>query len=380
MVKLPDFISYAKVRGSYAWVATTVPYGVTHLTSYNNLGAVALVNPVPNPGLKPTNTHSEEAGVDLRFLDNRLTFNYTWYKSNSLNQYIQYTPPSTSPYTIGFLNAGNIQNTGMEIKLGYELVKSSAFGWNTAFNYSYNKNTIIELNAADPNATIILTDAGNNAYKSVLQKGGSYGDIWGVKYQRNASGQIMVGTNNVPIPTPFVKVGNPNPKFQMGWTNTFNYKRFSLDFLIDGKFGGQVLSMTQMLMDSYGVSAASGQARNNGGVVVNAVDPSGKAVTKVDAQTWYSSVGGRSGIAEPYMYSATVVRLRSASLGYTQPVANSFVKSVRFSLIGSNLIYFYKKAPYDPEITMSTANGLGGVDVFNQPTTRRFGAQLNVSF
>jgi hypothetical protein len=135
-----------------------------------------------------------------------------------------------------------------------------------------------------------------------------------------------------------------------------------------------------MVMDGYGVSAATGAARDAGGVTVNAVDPNGKTVTNVDAYTWYSGQGGRSGIAEPYMYSATVVRLRSASLGYTQPITNSVVKSVRFSLIGSNLIYFYKKAPYDPEITMSTANGLGGVDVFNQPTTRRFGAQLNVSF
>ena len=86
----------------------------------------------------------------------------------------------------------------------------------------------------------------------------------------------------------------------------------SLDFLIDGKFGGQVLSMTQMLLDSYGVSAASGAARDAGGVIVNAVNPSGQTVTKVDAQTWYTTVGGRSGIGEAYMYSATVVRLRSA--------------------------------------------------------------------
>ncbi len=104
----------------------------------------------------------------------------------------------------------------------------------------------------------------------------------------------------------FEKVGNANPKFQMGWSNTFNYKKFSLEFLVDGKFGGQVLSMTDMLMDSYGVSVASGQARDAGGVTVNAVDPSGKAVTKVDAQTWYSGVGGRSGIVEPYIYSAVV--------------------------------------------------------------------------
>jgi len=381
MIKLPDFITYAKARGSYAGVATTVPVYTTHLTSTNGSGGVTLVNPVPNPGLQPTNTKSWEAGADLRFLNNRLTFAYTWYKSNSLNQYIQYTPPSTSPYTIGYLNAGNIENTGMEVKLGYDVFKSQTFGWNSSFNYSYNKNKIIELIPGQPTANIQLTGNSNNAYESVLTQGGSYGDIWGVKYERNAAGQIMLNSSDAPINSgTFQKVGNPNPKFQMGWENAFNYKRFSLDLLVDGKFGGQVLSMTQMVMDGYGVSAATGAARDAGGVTVNAVDPNGKTVTKVDAYTWYSGQGGRSGIAEPYMYSATVVRLRSASLGYTQPIANSLVKSVRFSLIGSNLIYFYKKAPYDPEITMSTANGLGGVDVFNQPTTRRFGAQLNVSF
>ncbi|MDB5134507.1 MAG: SusC/RagA family TonB-linked outer membrane protein [Mucilaginibacter sp.] len=381
MVKLPSFISYAKVRGSYAEVATTVNEYATNPISYNGSGGVVLVNPVPSENLKPTNTKSYEAGVDLRLFDNRLTFNYTWYKSNSYNQFIQYTPGAGSIYTIGYLNAGNIQNTGMEIKLGYDIAKTSNFGWNSSLNYSYNKNKIIELEPDAPNANIQLTGNGANAYESVLTKGGSYGDIWGVKFERNAAGQIMVNSSDAPINSgTFQKVGNPSPKFQMGWENTFNYKRFNLDILIDGKFGGQVLSMTQMLMDSYGVSVPSGQARDAGGVTVNAVDPDGKAVTKVDALTWYAAQGGRSGIAEPYMYSATVVRLRSAALGYTLPFTNSFVKNVKISLIGNNLIYFYKKAPYDPEITMSTANGLGGVDVFNQPTTRRIGAQLNVTF
>jgi TonB-linked SusC/RagA family outer membrane protein len=382
MVKLPDFITYAKIRGSYAEVATPVAEYVTNGVNYARPGGGVNFNTVaPNDELKPTNTKSKEAGADLRFFNNRLSFNFTWYKSNSYNQYIQYTPDPTTGYSVGYLNAGNIQNTGVELKLGYDLAKGSDFGWNTAFNYSFNKNKIIELNPKDPTAPLIITGAGANAYESVLQKGGSYGDIWGVKFERNAAGQIMVGDGGAPINSgTFEKVGNANPKFQMGWSNTFNYKKFSLEFLVDGKFGGQVLSMTDMLMDSYGVSVASGQARDAGGVTVNAVDPTGKAVTKVDAQAWYSGVGGRSGIVEPYIYSATVVRLRSASLGYNFPVTNSAVKNLRLSLIGSNLIYFYKKAPYDPEVTMSTGNGLSGVDVFNQPTTRRFGAQLNVTF
>jgi len=381
MTKLPDFISYAKLRGSYAEVATTVPVYLTNQINVNGSGGVTLVHPVPSSTYQPTNTKSYEAGADLRLLDNRLTFNYTWYKSNTYHQFIQYTPGAGSIYTVGYINAGNIANNGMEIKLGYDIARGSVFNWNSAINYSFNKNKIVELEPGDPTATVELTGNGANAYESVLSQGGSYGDIWGVKYERNAAGQIMVGPGGAPINDgKFVKVGNPNPKFQLGWENTFNYKKFSLDLLVDGKFGGQVMSMTQMTMDGYGVSVATGQARDAGGVTVNAVDPDGKAVTKVDAQTWYAGQGGRSGIAEPYMYSATVVRLRSASLGYTQPIASSFIKSVRFSLIGSNLIYFSKKAPFDPEITMSTGNGLGGVDVFNQPTTRRFGAQLNLTF
>jgi TonB-linked SusC/RagA family outer membrane protein len=382
MVKLPDFITYAKLRGSYAEVATSVPIYITNPINYPASGGSVTFNDVqPNPQLKPTDTKSTEAGTDLKFFDSRLGVNFTWYKSNSYNQFVQYTPAASTGYTVGYLNAGNIENTGIELRIGYDVAKSSQFDWTTAYNFSTNKNTIIELNPAAPTAPIVLTGAGANAYESVLEKGGSYGDIWGVKFERNAAGQIMLNSSDAPINDgTFQKVGNPNPKFQMGWDNTFSYQRFSLDLLVDGKFGGQVLSMTQMLMDSYGVSAASGAARDAGGVKVNGVDPNGNAVTNVNAYTWYSAVGGRSGIAEPYMYSATVVRLRQASLGYNLPLTNSFFKSLRFSVIGSNLIYFYKKAPYDPEITMSTSNGLAGVDVFNQPTTRRIGGQLNATF
>jgi TonB-linked SusC/RagA family outer membrane protein len=382
MFKLPQFISYAKVRGSYAEVATSVPVYITNPINYPaSGGSVSFNNVQPNPDLKPTNTKSDEAGLDLKLFGNKLAFNFTWYKSNSYNQYIQYTPASSTGYTVGYLNAGNIQNEGVELRLAYDVFKTKQFSWNSAVNFSTNKNTVIQLNPAAPTELLTLTGSGPNAYESVLATGGSYGDIYGVKFERNAAGQIELNASGAPINNSvFVKVGNPNPKFQLGWNNSFNYGKFGLEFLVDGKFGGQVMSMTQMLMDSYGTSLASGQARDAGGVTVNGVDPTGKTVTNVNAYTWYSTIGGRSGIAEAYMYSATVVRLRSASLGYNIPVTGSVVKNVRLSLIGSNLIYFYKKAPYDPEITMSTANGLSGVDVFNQPTTRRFGGSLNVTF
>ena len=382
VVTLPKFIDFAKIRGSYAEVASPVPQYITNPINYlANGGAVTFNTVEPNPKLKPTNTKSKEAGVDLHLFDDRVSFNFTWYLNNTYNQFIQYTPAASTGYTVGYLNAGNIQNKGVELTLSYDVIRDRALKWNTSINYSSNKNTIIELNPAAPNAPIWLTGYQPNAYGSALVKGGSWGDIYGVKFKRNASGQIMLNSSNQPInDNTFVKVGNANPKWQMGWSNDFNFKNFDLSFLVDGKFGGQVLSMTQMMMDSYGVSLESGQAREKGSVTINGVDPSGKPVTSVDPQAWYSTIGGRSGIAEAYIYSATVVRLRQVSLGYNFPIRGGFIKSLRLSLIGSNLIYFYKKAPYDPEVTMSTGNGMSGVDVFTLPTTRDMGAQLNVSF
>lgn len=382
VVTLPKFIDFAKLRGSYAEVASSVPQYITNPINYlANGGAVTFNTVEPNPALKPTNTKSKEAGIDLHLFDSRARFSFTWYQNNTFNQFIQYTPAASTGFTVGYLNAGNIQNKGIELTLSYDVIKDRALKWNTSINYSSNKNTIIELNPAAPDAPIWLTGYQPNAYGSALVKGGSWGDIYGVKFERSDAGQIKLNSSDQPInDNTFVKVGNANPKWQMGWNNDFNYKNFDLSFLIDGKFGGQVLSMTQMMMDSYGVSLASGQARDKGGVSINGVDPSGHPVTTVDAQNWYSTIGGRSGIAEAYIYSATVVRLRQVSLGYDFPIRDSFIKSLRLSLIGSNLFYFYKKAPYDPEITMSTGNGMSGVDVFTQPTTRNVGAQLNVSF
>lgn len=382
VIKLPDFMTYAKVRGSYAEVATTVPPYITHpINSLAGGGAVNFNNVEPNPELKPTNTNSIEAGADLRFIDNRLSLNFTWYKSNTHNQFIRYTPAPSTGYSVGYLNAGNIKNTGVEVVLSYDVLKGRDFTWTSGLNYSTNKNTILALDPSSPNSPIFLTNAGANAYASVLKVGGSFADIYGVKFKRNEKGQIMLTSADQPInENLFQKIGNPNPKWQMGWNNTFNYKRLNFSFLIDGKFGGEVMSMTQMLMDSYGTSKASGDARDQGGVKVNGVSPDGNAVTSVDPWKWYSTIGGRTGIAEAYIYSATVVRLRQMSIGYDFNVGNSFIKGLRLSLIGGNLIYFYKKAPYDPEIAMSTGNGMSGLDLFGQPATRNIGAQLNISF
>jgi TonB-linked SusC/RagA family outer membrane protein len=385
LFNLPEPISYAKLRGSYAVVGNAVPIYVTN--PINKLGAVGgtfeFNNQKPFNDLKPEKTKSLEIGTEWRFLQDRLNFDFTYYKTNTTNQYFRIAVPPGTGYAFRFINAGNIQNSGIEILLGYNVIKTRDFKWNTSVNYSHNKNEIIEL---APNIDqFVLTQPSSNTYASILAKGGSYGDIYAKSLIRDESGRIVIGADGKPqVTSDNVFAGNPNPKWQGGWSNNLSYKDFNLSFLVDGKFGGKVMSLTQAVMDKYGVSAETGDARKAGGVTINGVkDGTKEPVTKVDAATWYGVLGGRDGVSGEYLYDATVVRLREVSLGYAVPsraLGHGFVKSLRFTLVGRNLWYISKKAPFDPELSMSTGNGLSGVDVFSMPATRSFGFNLNVGF
>lgn len=388
VIHLPQAVSYAKLRGTFAQVGNTVPAYMTNVqNTLNTAGQLTINTNASFSTLKPEKTNSFEVGTDWSFLGNRVHFSFTYYKTNTLNQFIPVTPPVASLISTGYVNAGNIQNTGINFIAGADIIKSSSFTWSVGINGSLNRNKIIDVDSKDSINQFILTGAAGNSYESMIRKGGSYGDIYGTTFQKNNQGQIIFagsGTSADPyVPvanSQFGYLGNPNPKFQLGWSNTFTYKNFSLYFLLSGRFGGQVLSLTQLEMDLYGVSAASGEARAAGGVKVNGVDENGKPVTEVDPKSWYSTIGGRAGITEAGMYSAAVVRLREASLGYTFPLKHSVFQNLRLSLIGRNLIYFYKPAPFDPELAMSTGNGLAGVDLFDQPATRYMGINLNVTF
>lgn len=383
VVKLPSDISYAKIRGNYAEVGNSVPQYVTNPVNYlDNTGSVVLSTVAPFGTLKPEKTKTWEIGADLRFFNDDLSISANYYKSNTYNQFVQVAPSPTTGYSVGYVNAGNVQNSGFEFVVGYNVIHNSNFKWNTSFNGSRNVNKVIDVDSKDGINQFTLTNNNNTNYKSILATGGSYGDIYGYTVKRDAQGRILLNADGSPqTNNGFNYIGNPNPKFQLGWANSFNYKNFNLNLLVDGRFGGQVLSLTQAIMDQYGVSKVTGDARANGGATVNGVNATtGTPVTNVDAKTWYTSIGGRQGISEMYMYSATTVRLREASLGYTFPLNSKGVKSLRLAVVGRNLLYFYKKAPYDPEMTMSTGNGLSGVDIFTQPATRNIGLNLNVTF
>ncbi|MCW3467152.1 SusC/RagA family TonB-linked outer membrane protein [Chitinophaga nivalis] len=384
IVHFPTAVSFAKVRGSYAIVGNA-PLAYQTNPAENTIGAggagnIDINKTAPFRELQPEKTKSLEVGTEWRFFDNRLSADVTYYKTNTRNQTMKIDASAASFFESFYINAGNIQNQGVEAIIRYEVLRHSKLKWNTALNYSVNDNRIVEL---APNVkSFTISGASGANYVSRFAAGGSFGDIYGTVLQRDAQGRIMIDDKGNPIKQggDQVYVGNANTKWQLGWNNNLAFDNFTLSFLIDGKFGGQVMSITQSMMDQYGVSKASGEARNAGGVKINGVDPLGNPVTSVDAAKWYGTIGGREAVSGEYIYSATTVRLREVALGYTIPIKNTVVKTLKLSLTGRNLLYFSKKAPFDPEQTMSTANGLSGVDIFMLPATRSYGLTLNASF
>ena len=387
-LRLPKIITYAKVRGTYSQVGNTVGQYQTNPENSTSANSTVLNQTAPS-SLKPEQTKAWEGGLDLHLINDNLSLSFTYYKTNTHNQDISIVPPPASGYASENVNAGNIQNSGIELTLGYTIALSRSFSWNTSVNLSHNVNKVIDIDSKDGVTMVDLTP-GNNNYDTYVVKGGQFGDIYGQTLEKNSDGRLTLvsdGNNNwYPVQgggelNGYSRLGNPNPKWQAGWNNAITFKGFNLNFLVDGKFGGQVISVMQGMLDYYGVSKVSGQARNKGYVSINGLDPNGHLVTEIDPKNWYTFIGGRNATLGEYVYSATVVRLREVALGYTLNFhSNSTVKNIRLSLTGRNLIYFYKKAPYDPEVTSSTSNSLGGVDVFNQPAARSFGLKLNATF
>jgi TonB-linked SusC/RagA family outer membrane protein len=382
MFEMPDFVSFAKVRASHSTVANEVPFNrVSPLNTINGNNGMDWTSQKPFTNLKPEMLRSLELGTDWKFFDGRVGLDLTYYNINSQDQFITLPAPSGSGYTYYYINAGEIVNKGVEITVNAEPVRSDNFGWNTALNFSKNKNEIVEL--VPEFADKKIEYGSSEGYVTYVIAGGSFGDLYGYKFKRNDSGQIMLDeTSGRPLKTAEQEyLGNLEPKFSLGWNNSFNYKQFTLNFLINAKIGGKAFSQTEAMLDGYGVSKRSGEARDNGGVEINAIKGT-TPVTKIDAKLYYTTVGDRNGISEEYVYDRTNIRLTQFALSYDLDVKKLDlpIKAASISAVGQNLFFLYKKAPFDPELTMSTDLNSQSLDNFNVPSTRTFGFNLKITF
>jgi TonB-linked SusC/RagA family outer membrane protein len=379
--KMPDFVSFAKLRANLTNVgngAGSILYATNPSYAIVN-GSTNAIGAAPFATLKPENTRSYELGTDWRFLNDKLTLTVNAYESFTKNQIYNVAVSPSTGFNNYYFNGGKVRNEGLEATVGYNL-KAGNFSWRPSLNFSLNRNKIIDvLEYTDPytHAPISLNyvTLSTDFYDLRVQKGGSYGDMYAQALEKDANGKYIVDSNGLPVrSSDYSRIGNFNPNFVAGFQNQFSYKGFNLSFLIDGHFGGQVVSMTEAVLDQYGVSAASGAARDAGGVDVNG--------TKVNAQAYYSNIGGRNGVAAQYVYSATNIRLRELTFGYTFPgtMFNNKVKNIGVGVLARNLFFLKNDAPFDPEVALSTGNNLQALDVFNQPTVRSVGFKISAQF
>jgi TonB-linked SusC/RagA family outer membrane protein len=384
MIKLRSrVLSFAKVRASYSEVGNA-PQRFVSLATYPIIGGFPTTTSyLPASGLKPERTKSYEAGVNLKFLRNHISLDVTAYQSSTFNQLFNPSLAPSTGYSSFYINAGEVSNKGIEASLGYNGKLAKDLQWSTTATFTMNRNKIEQLlstytdkQTGQTVSVDSLSVGGTGSYMMALVKGGSIGDIYVNTLSVDGHGYINVGLVSQTVtaaPNTYIKAGNSNPRYNLGFRNNFRYKKIELDFLVTARIGGVGVSVTQAIMDRFGVSEASAKSRDEGGVYINN--------EKIPAQPYYAVVGGGvAGVGSRYVYSATNARLAEASLGYTfGPFLKNKIKGVTLSVNGRNL-FILSESPFDPESTSNTGTYYQGIDYFMQPSLRSVGFSARVQF
>ena len=379
---LPKALPYLKVRASWSKVGSAPPVGLTTETLVYNEQTDGYNYPTTkfNPNLKPEETQSWELGLNAKFLDGRINFDFTWYKSNTINQTFNIPVSGTSVYASYPVQAGNVQNAGVEIALGYsDSYVNDKLHFSTNFTFTHNQNKILELaEEAMQNGFLNKGVLGiSGGPEILLSEGGTMGDLY-TRYRLRQSPngyiwQSATGEVSVEAMDDYKYIGSTLPKFHAGWNTSLSYAGVTLNIQFTGRFGGLVVSDTQALLDKYGVSQASADARDNGGIPL-------QFGRMAQPQNYYEKVS--QAIGTYYMYDATNIRLSELSISYDLP-KKWFKDKVGLTvgLTGKNLWMIYCKAPFDPEAASSVAsNFYQGVDYFMTPSTRNLGFNVKLSF
>ncbi|WP_343303047.1 SusC/RagA family TonB-linked outer membrane protein [Chitinophaga niabensis] len=399
-VKLPSWISYAKLRTSWAEVGGGAPLAYSLNQTYSlvpggghfgqplqaptqTVGTTSGLLNAPNPNLKPFKTRTMEAGFEARFLNGRLSADFAIYDRKTTDDIVQVSTSTGSGYNFTFLNVGEMSNKGVELRLSGTPVKGKNFTWEVDFNAAYNKNEVIKL---APGLDRIQMDAAVNNYAFIFAEVGKpFSTIKGYKVKKNENGLPIFNskTNGFEATTGLEDLGTGVSPWTSGINNSFSYKRFNFSFLIDSKFGGHVYSGTNLYATRFGLHRITLPGRD-GGLTVTGVDeenkPFSRTFTGAQLQAYYDNYKNQS---ERFVYKSDFIKLRQVILGYNIPASVfSFAKlqSVSVSFVARNLFILYKDAPnIDPESTFNNSNAQG-FEMFGVPRTRSYGLNLMVKF
>lgn len=397
VLKLPSWVDFWKVRGSWAQVGNdTNPY---QLATYYYLWTSGDKNDADgdklNPNivkeymsnvkaladLKPEKTNSAEVGTEAHFFGNRLSFDFTYYNTQTTNQILTIGLPGSSGYTSKHINAGKIKSHGVELMIGGTPIKTKDWQWDVNVNWGLNRTSCDYLDNEVSRYTLGSIRIGS----VVVNAGGGYGDIVGKAYKRDAQGRKIVDSNGLPESESDKVIGNMLPKWTGSVGTQLRWRDLTFSALVDVRHGGQFISNTDNYACQQGTSARTLYGRKSGEqIVVDGVTEDGQVNTKgVNAETYWTSIAGSDGIAEEFLYSASYIKMREMSLGYILPAhwfANTPIKYVKLSLVGRDLFYFHKAAPVNPEGAFSRSDYAQAFELASMPPTRSFGFSLNVKF
>ncbi|HJW30716.1 MAG TPA: SusC/RagA family TonB-linked outer membrane protein, partial [Saprospiraceae bacterium] len=404
-----DWLSFGKIRANYAEVGASAGFNnladAYIVNTAFNAGSSSLPNTKKNSELKPERTKSYEAGLEMRFFLDRLGFDFAYYKTNSINQILPIRTSSVTGYVFKVINAGEIENKGIELSLDVTPVRSTDFNWSVLFNFTRNRNKVISLTEGLTNIQLGSFQGGVTLNARI---GEAYGVLFGKDYvylhpeapkpeERLVRQSGAAKGNYQRTVASDITIGDPNPDWIGGISNKLSYKNFSMSFLIDIQHGGDVFSLDKWYADGTGIyeeSAGNNELGNpirdpvtndatSGGVLYQGANPDGSPNTyRVDGSNTYTE-GYAAQPQIKYVYDAGYVKLREVALSYTFPskmFEHSMFSGLQLSLVGSNLWIIHKSLPYaDPEAGLGSGN-LQGYSIATLPSTRDISFNLNVKF
>lgn len=394
VLRLPQYVSFAKLRASAAKVGNdTDPFQTAGVfvpaIPYSSQPTFTAQNFITNSNLLPESITSWELGADLRFFDDRLRFDLSYYDGLTKNQIISLPVAISSGYRQQVVNGGAVRSYGIEAVVGCSPLRRKHFQWDVLLNFSRNVSTVEEL----PEGIKSLTLAYNRVYDNVnqtvwvqVEEGGRIGDLYGTGYKKTADGQFIINANGgYIVDNTLKKLGNYNPDFILGFHNSFRYKKWEMGFLFDWRQGGILVSRT-LALAAVGGQLIETADRPAEGIVAEGVVNTNTAenpiyvpnTKAIPAESYYRQYYDRNH-EENNTYDASYLKLREFHLSYTFSFKHS--RTLNVALVGRNLFTFSAIPHFDPEqLAVQGQKFVGGVEDMSYPTARSMGIKLGVSF
>ncbi len=398
--KKSDIIPYAKVRASYAEVGNPINRFILNET-YAVVGGIPNLNTwKPAPDFQPERTRSWEVGADVRLFKGLVQLAGTYYHSSTYNQVFTPTNTSLSGSSVFYVNAGQVDNSGVELSAQFSKDFFKDFNWTTNLIWTKNTNKVVKmLDYTMGNEHYVSTRenvGGTSAATMWLIEGRPVGEMYVSGLATNADGTpyvtpsdkggVLYKAPNDGTPDTMWYAGNVNPDWTGSWRNQFSWKGLNLAFMFTMRKGGVGVSLTEAAMDGFGVTEKTLQGREEGFNFAPAdIFGNARNYYQVSGQDYWQTIASPTGtdaLGAYYVYDMTNIRLAEVSLGYDIPVSKAvkWIESLNVSLVGRNLALLYCKAPFDPEQVSNAGNYGAGIDLFMAPSTRNIGFSVKVKF